>query len=56
MEAAVLEVRALGAWEVALAGRPCTWRESEAYFRRWRDGRLKVTLPRVRWMEESGDA
>lgn len=28
------------------------WREAERYFKQERDGKLPVTLPRVKWLED----
>lgn len=52
-EAEVLEVRSLGAWEVAVfeGAALSRLRMAEGYFRRYRDGKLRVTLPRLRWLD-----
>lgn len=49
----ILEVRSLAEVEVAMmeAAIRSTIRTAEDYFRRYREPGMKITLPRVRWLE-----
>ncbi len=56
-EAMVLEVRLLAAWEVLLGAEAtrARLRRTEDYFRRYRDGKLRVPIARLKWLEDDVD-